>query len=93
MMVINMNKERLGTIEQIEEFLNGSAAIEFSVADDDSERYGHISRVLKRFDYPQRSKRQGGILHRYLQHPSGYSRAHMLPSAREVRGAPHPGYF
>lgn len=74
-MVINMNEERLETIEQIEEFLSGSAAIEFSVAGDDSERYGHISRVLKRFDYPQRSKRERGILHRYLQHTSGYSRA------------------
>jgi len=74
-MVINMNEERLGTIEQIEEFLSGSAAIEFSVAGDDSERYGHISRVLQRFDYPQRSKRERGIVHRYLQHTSGYSRA------------------
>lgn len=51
-MVINMNEERLVTIKQIEEFLSGSAAIEFSVAGDDRERYGHISRVLKRFDYP-----------------------------------------
>lgn len=56
-MVINMNEERLGTIEQIEDFLSGSAAIEFSVAGDDSERYGHISCVLQRFDHPQRSKR------------------------------------
>jgi transposase InsO family protein len=75
MMVINMNEERLGTIEQIEEFLSGSAAIQFSVAGEDSERYGHISGVLKRFDYPKRSKRERGILHRYLQHTSGYSRA------------------
>jgi hypothetical protein len=74
-MVINMNEERLGTIEQIEAFLDGSAVVEFLVAGDDSERYGHISRVLKRFDYPQRSKREKGILHRYLEHTSGYSRA------------------
>jgi hypothetical protein len=74
-MVINMNEERLETIEQIEEFLSGSAVIDFSVAGADSERYGHISRVLKRFDYPRRSKRERGILHRYLQHTSGYSRA------------------
>jgi len=74
-MVINMNEERLFSIDQIEAFLSGSAAIEFSVAGDDSERYGHISRVLKRFDYPRRNKRERGILHRYLQHTSGYSRA------------------
>lgn len=76
-MVINMNEERLDTIEQIEEFLSGSGAVEFSVAGDDGERYGHISRVLARFDYPRRSKRERGIVHRYLQHTSGYSRAQM----------------
>ena len=74
-MVINMNEESLTTIEQIEAFLSGSAVIDFSVASDDSERYGHISRVLRHFDYPQRSKRERGILHRCLQHSSGYSRA------------------
>jgi hypothetical protein len=44
-MVINMNEERLGTIEQIEQFLSASAPIEFSASggDSDSERYGHIS--------------------------------------------------
>lgn len=70
-----MNEARLSTIEQIEEFLRGSGAIEFSAAGDDSERYGHISRVLMRFDYPRRSKRERGVLRRYLQHTSGYSRA------------------
>ena len=76
-MVINMNDDRIGTIAQLEEFLRGSGSIEFSVAGNDSERYRHISRVLTRFDYPQRSKRERGIVHRYLQHTSGYSRAQM----------------
>ena len=70
-----MDETRLDTIEQIEQFLSASAPIEFSTIGDDSERYAHISRVLKRFDYPQRAKRERGVLHRYLQHTSGYSRA------------------
>jgi transposase InsO family protein len=74
-MVINMDETRLDTIQQIEQFLSARATIEFSASGDDSERYAHISRVLKRFDYPRRSKRERGILHRYLQHTSGYSRA------------------
>jgi hypothetical protein len=74
-MVINMNEERIDTIEQIEQFLDASASIEFSASGDDSERYGHISRVLKRFDYPRRNKRERGVLLKYLQHTSGYSRA------------------
>ncbi len=78
-MVINMNEERLGTIEQIEEFLSGSAAIEFTVAGDDGERYGHISRAIKRFDYPRRNKRERGILHRYLQHTTDHRAASFQP--------------
>ncbi len=74
-MVINMNETRLETIEQIEQFLSANSLIEYSASGDDNERYAHISRVLKRFDYPRRSKRERGILHRYLQHTSGYSRA------------------
>jgi hypothetical protein len=74
-MVINMTEARLTTIEQIEQFLSASSAIEFSAAGDDGERYVHISRVLKRFDYPGRKRRERGVLLRYLQHTSGYSRA------------------
>lgn len=70
-----MNETRLDTIRQIEQFLSASATIEFSASGDDSERYAHISRVLKRFDYPRRTKRERGLLRRYLQHTSGYSRA------------------
>jgi transposase InsO family protein len=74
-MVINMNETQLCTIEQIEQFLIGSAQIEFSTSGDDNERYAHVSRVLKRFDYPGRNRRERGVLLRYLQHTSGYSRA------------------
>ena len=70
-----MNETRLCTIAQIEQFFSATASIEFSATGDDSERYGHISRVLTRFDYPGRRKRERGVLHRYLQHTSGYSRA------------------
>ncbi len=74
-MVINMNETRLCTIEQIEQFLSASAPIEFSAASDDGARYEHIGRVLKRFDYPRRNKRERGVLLTYLRHTSGYSRA------------------
>jgi len=74
-MVINMNDSKLRTIEQIEAFLRGSNLIEFSGYGDDTERYAHIGRVLKRFSYPQRSKRERGVLRAYLERTSGYSRA------------------
>lgn len=70
-----MNETRLCTLEQIEQFLKASAPIEFSATGGDGERYAHISCVLTRFDYPRRTKRERGVLCRYLQHTSGYSRA------------------
>ena len=76
-MVINMNETKLRTIEQIEQFLAASVDISFSAHGNDVERYTHISRVLSWFSYPQRSKRDRGVLLRYLQHTSGYSRAQM----------------
>ena len=74
-MVINMDESRLCTIVQIEEFLSGSIEVEFSAYSGDTERYAHISRVLKRFDYPRRSKYERGVLLAYLRHTSGYGRA------------------
>jgi hypothetical protein len=74
-MVINMDEAQLCTIEQIEQFLDGSAEVGFTAHGCDVERYAHISRVLKRFDYPRCSKHDRGVVLRYLQHTSGYSRA------------------
>lgn len=69
-----MDESRLRTIEQIEQFLACSGPVAFSGSGDD-ERYAHISRVLVRFDYPRCGKRERGVVRRYLQHTSGYSRA------------------
>ena len=75
-MVINMDESQLRTIEKIKQFLKASAEVSFTAHDDDDvERYTHISRVLKRFDYPRCSRHDRGVLLRYLQHTSGYSRA------------------
>src|ERR1700687_55628 len=74
-MMINMNETRLCTMEQIEQFLSGCTRIELTKSGDDSERYEHISRVLKRFDYPRQGKLEKGVLLKYLQFTSGYSRA------------------
>jgi len=76
-MVINMNETRLTSIAQIEEFLRANAVIEFLPGGDDAERYAHISRVLRRFDYAQRTRRERGILLRYLRLTSHYSRAQL----------------
>ena len=76
-MIIDMNESRLRTIEQIETFLAGSIEVQFSQQDNDGERYAHLSRVLNRLDYPQRNKRERGVLLQYLRRTSGYSRAQL----------------
>lgn len=72
-----MNDSRLRTIEQIELFLSGNIEVAFSMQGEDTARYAHISRVLKRLDYPQRNKRERGVVLRYLQRTSGYSRSQL----------------
>lgn len=72
-----MNETKLCTIAQLQEFLDATTEVEFSAAVDqsDDERYEHISRVLKRFDGPKRSKAERGVILAYLRRTSGYSRA------------------
>lgn len=77
-MVINMDESQLRTIEQIGQFLAASADVAFTAHGGDVERYAHISRVLKRFDLPQCNRHDRGVLLRYLQHTSGYSRAQFI---------------
>jgi transposase InsO family protein len=75
-MVIKMDETKLRTIAQLQEFLNATPEVNFTGAAGvcDTQRYEHISRVLKRFDYPQRSKRERGVVLAYLRRTSGYSR-------------------
>lgn len=73
-MVINMNETRLRTIEQVKQFLAGSQEIGFTAVGGDKERYEHISRVLRRFDYPRLARSDKGVILVYLRLTSGYSR-------------------
>ncbi len=71
-----MDESRLRTIAQLQEFLDATTEVSFTgtAGDGDAQRYEHISRVLRRFDYPQRGKPERGVLLAYLRRTSGYSR-------------------
>lgn len=75
-MVINMDETKLRTIAQLQEFLAATPEVNFTAAEGtgDLNRYEHISRVLKRFDYRQCSKMERGVVLAYLRRTSGYSR-------------------
>ena len=76
MMVINMDETKLRSIAQLQEFLDATPDVSFTgtAGEANTQRYAHISRVLRRFDYPQRSKRERGVVLAYLRRTSGYSR-------------------
>jgi transposase InsO family protein len=80
-MVIDMNETRLRTLEQLQEFLNATPEVAFTTPPAcgaaDNQRYEHISRVLARFDYPQRNKRERGVVLAYLRRTTGYGRAQL----------------
>jgi predicted DNA-binding transcriptional regulator AlpA len=73
-MQLIMNDDKQKTIEQVRRFLNGSESLEFagiSVA----ERYRWIETVLVRFKYAQLNRADKGVIRRYVEKVSGYSRA------------------
>ena len=96
-MVIDMDETRLHMIEQLEEFLSATPQVAFTAhglggaADD--QRCEHISRVLARFDYPQRKKRERGVVLAYLRRTTGYGRAQLarlVARWSDNRVAQHP---
>ena len=92
-----MDETRLRKIEQLQQILSATPVVTFKAppagSAADHQRYEHISRVLIRFDYPQRNKRERGVVLAYLRHTSGYGRAQLtrLVARWEVnRVAQHP---
>lgn len=69
-----MTLNQLATIEQLEQFLDGSQACIYEMAGDKDSGYQWIENTLKQFRYPQRNKREKGVVRRYLIKISGYSR-------------------
>ena len=73
-MVIDMNESSLKTVAQLRAFLEGSLAVEFTATNNDVERYGFISAVLQRFQYGRLGRSDKGVVLRYLERTTGYSR-------------------
>jgi hypothetical protein len=76
-MVIDMNEAKLHTIEQIQEFLAGTADVTFSIPNDEPTLRAFVAAVIKRFSYFRRRKGHRGVLLAYLRRLTGYSRQHL----------------
>lgn len=77
-MVIDMQEERLDSIERLEQFLEGTAGVSPRVPGGEADRQAHVRQVLARFNYAGLARRDKGVVVRYLQHTSGYSRQHLV---------------
>jgi len=69
-----MNVDKITTTSSLEEFLSGNQSIAFSVPGGKSERYQFIQKVLVKFRYMTCSKVEKGIIIRFLEKVTGYSR-------------------
>ncbi len=76
-MVIDMNVAKLGTIDQIREFLAGTADLTFTVPTEEAKRRRFVVTVVRRFSYFRLKKGHRGVLFAYLQRLTGYSRQHL----------------
>jgi transposase InsO family protein len=73
-MVIDMNETQLKTVAQLRAFLNGIPDVQFQSIGDDTKRYEFIAAVLKRLCYPRLGRADKGVVLRYLERLTGYSR-------------------
>ena len=69
-----MNDEKLQTVEQVKGFLEGSEPVELRGLTVE-EKYDWIERVLARFKYHKLKRAEKGVMRRFIEKVSGYSRA------------------
>ncbi len=69
-----MNDRQLQTVEQVRQFLEGSEAVEFRGLTA-KEKYYWIEEVLIRFRYHGLKRAEKGMVRRYIQKVTGYSRS------------------
>ena len=81
-MVIDMNESRLNTVAQLCAFLDGTLEVQFCALSNDVQRYDFISAVLGRFGYARLRRTYKGVVLRYLQRTTGYSRQQLTRLVR-----------
>ena len=79
-----MNDGGLQTVEQVRQFLEGSEAVEFKGLAA-GEKYYWIQEVLIRFKYHLLKRDEKGVIRRYIEKVTGYSRAQVSRLIAEYR--------
>jgi transposase InsO family protein len=84
-MVIDMNEDRLVTLVQLGQFVEGTTEVEFRRWGKDEDRYRHIEGVLRRFRYARLKRADKGLVVRYLMRTTGYSRPQLVRLIKRAR--------
>jgi transposase InsO family protein len=85
-MVIDMSEQKLVTLAQLRQFLEGTEGVEFHRCRGDDQRYGHIESVVRRFGYRGLGRADKGLVVRYLVRTTGYSRQQITRLLKRARG-------
>lgn len=80
-----MNLDSLETLEQIEEFLSGTQLVAFGIASTKLEGYDWLQKTLIKWRYQTRSRRERGLLMRFMTRVSGYSPAQLKRLIKQQR--------
>ena len=84
-----MNVDKLNTIDQLTDFLDGTQPIAFCLASNKAERYQWVQQNIAKFHYRDLNKVDKGIVMRYLMKVSGYSPAQLKRLIKQYRGTGH----
>ena len=83
-MVITMNDSKLSSIIEVKRFLQESDVIEFKKRFR-KEAYEWIEEALEKFDYLYLPKKEKGLIKRYIEKVTGYSRPQVTRKIKEYR--------
>jgi len=73
-MVIDMNERKLSTVAQLRAFLDATEEVQFEPLAEDAQRYAFVAEVVVRLGYRRLRRPDKGVVMRYLEHTTGYSR-------------------
>jgi len=85
-MVTYMNDDKIQSLEEVRAFVAGTTEMAFSIQGKD-ERYRWIEQTLRRFRYRCLGRADRGVLLRYLERVSGYSRQTVTRLVAQYRQA------
>ena len=87
-MLLIMDDRQLQTVERVRGFLEGNEAVEFRGLTA-QEKYCWIEEVLIRFKYHRLKRGEKGVIRRYIEKVTGYSRSQVSRLIAEYKRTGH----